>query len=109
MYRLTPKEEVSARVRALQRRLGRDGVDAAFLVQNADLFYFTGSIQPGVLIVHAAGGADRPGGGRAGLLRPPGIRAGARGVRRGTYRADRQARGDPGLLREEENLHRNDL
>ena len=55
MYRLTPKEEVSARVRALQRRLGRDGVDAAFLVQNADLFYFTGSIQQGVLIVPAEG------------------------------------------------------
>src|SRR3989304_3160907 len=32
MYRLTPKEEVSARVRVLQRRLGRDGGDAAFLV-----------------------------------------------------------------------------
>jgi Xaa-Pro dipeptidase len=55
MYRLTPKEEVSARVRALQLRLGRDGVDAAFLVQNADLFYFTGSIQQGVLIVPAEG------------------------------------------------------
>ena len=55
MYRLTPKEEVSARIRALQERLGRDGVDAAFLVQNADLFYFTGSIQQGVLIVPAEG------------------------------------------------------
>ena len=55
MYRLTPKEEVSARVRALQQRLGGDGVDAAFLVQNADLFYFTGSIQQGVLIVPAEG------------------------------------------------------
>src|SRR4030066_170806 len=55
MYRLTPKEEISARIRALQERLGRDGVDAAFLVQNADLFYFTGSIQQGVLIVPADG------------------------------------------------------
>src|SRR3990172_13017664 len=55
MYRLTPKEEVSARVRVLQRRLGRDGGDAAVLVQNADLFYFTGSIQQGVLIVPAEG------------------------------------------------------
>jgi len=55
MYRLTPKEEISARIQALQERLGRDGVDAAFLVQNADLFYFTGSIQQGVLIVPADG------------------------------------------------------
>src|SRR3970040_2847308 len=55
MYRLTPKEEISARIRALQKRLGRDGADAAFLVQNADLFYFTGSIQQGVLIVPADG------------------------------------------------------
>src|SRR4030065_530078 len=50
MYRLTPKEEVSARVRALQRRLGRDGVGAAFLVQNADLFSFTVSIPPGGVV-----------------------------------------------------------
>src|SRR3990172_7149346 len=55
MYRLTPKEEISARIQALQERLGRDGVDAAFLVHNADLFYFTGSIQQGVLIVPAGG------------------------------------------------------
>jgi Xaa-Pro dipeptidase len=51
MYRLTPKEEIRARIRALQERLTRDGVDGAFLVQNADLFYFTGSIQQGVLFV----------------------------------------------------------
>jgi Xaa-Pro dipeptidase len=56
VYRLTPKEEINARIRDLQERLGRDGVDAAFLVQNADLFYFTGSIQQGVLIVPAVGG-----------------------------------------------------
>ncbi|HSM00741.1 MAG TPA: Xaa-Pro peptidase family protein [Candidatus Limnocylindria bacterium] len=53
MYRLTPKEEIRARIRALQERLTRDGVDGAFLVQNADLFYFTGSIQQGVLFVPA--------------------------------------------------------
>jgi len=53
MYRLTPKEEIRARIRALQERLARDGVDGAFLVQNADLFYFTGSIQQGVLFVPA--------------------------------------------------------
>jgi Xaa-Pro dipeptidase len=55
MYRLTPKEEISTRIRILQERLSADGVDAAFLVQNADLFYFTGSIQQGVLCVAARG------------------------------------------------------
>jgi Xaa-Pro dipeptidase len=55
VYRLTPKEEVKARIRALQERLSADGVDGAFLVQSADLFYFTGSIQQGVLFVPADG------------------------------------------------------
>jgi Xaa-Pro dipeptidase len=54
MYRLTPKEEIRTRIRILQERLSADGVDAAFLVQNADLFYFTGSIQQGVLCVPAS-------------------------------------------------------
>ncbi len=53
VYRLTPKEEIRARIRDLRERLGRDGMDAAFIVQNADLFYFTGSIQQGVLLVPA--------------------------------------------------------
>src|SRR4030042_1091107 len=72
MYRLTPKEEVSARVRALQRRLGRDGVDAAFFVQNADLFYFNGPLPQGVLLA--------PGGAVCALVRPlSGEEGGGRG------------------------------
>ncbi|GAB4367517.1 MAG: Xaa-Pro peptidase family protein [Deltaproteobacteria bacterium] len=55
MYRLTSKEEISARIGALQERLRAEGIDAAFLVQNADLFHFAGSIQQGVLIVPAQG------------------------------------------------------
>lgn len=55
MYRHTPKEEISARIRILQARLSADGVDVAFLVQNADLFYFAGSIQQGVLCIPANG------------------------------------------------------
>ncbi len=53
MYRLTPKEEISARIKALQARLAGAGISAAFIVQNADLFYFAGSIQQGVLVVPA--------------------------------------------------------
>jgi Xaa-Pro dipeptidase len=33
----------------------KDGLDAVLLMQNADLFYFTGSIQQGVLYIPAAG------------------------------------------------------
>ncbi len=55
MYRLTPKEEITARLKALQGRLAAGGVGAAFIVQNADLFYLTGTIQQGVLVVPASG------------------------------------------------------
>src|SRR5512134_486371 len=55
MYRLTPKEEISARIGALQAKLAQAGLDAAVIVQNADLFYFAGSIQQGILVVPATG------------------------------------------------------
>jgi Xaa-Pro dipeptidase len=55
MYRLTPKEEISARLCALRTKLAQAGLDAAFIVQNPDLFYFAGSIQQGILVVPAAG------------------------------------------------------
>ncbi len=55
MYRLTPKEEITARIKAFQERLSTEGIGAAFIVQNADLFYLTGSIQQGVLVVPATG------------------------------------------------------
>jgi Xaa-Pro dipeptidase len=55
MYSLTPAEEIRGRIARLQERMRQSGLDAAFLVQNADLFYFTGSIQQGILIVPAGG------------------------------------------------------
>ncbi|MBI5575814.1 MAG: aminopeptidase P family protein [Deltaproteobacteria bacterium] len=55
MYRLTPKEEIGKRLAALRARLIEAGVDAAVVVQNADLFYFAGSIQQGILVVRAEG------------------------------------------------------
>ncbi len=55
VYRLTPKEEISRRLAAFRERLAASGIDAAVVVQNADLFYFTGSIQQGILVVPAAG------------------------------------------------------
>jgi Xaa-Pro dipeptidase len=55
MYALTPPDEIRARIAKLQERLRQAGLDAAFLVQNADLFYFAGSIQQGILVVPAQG------------------------------------------------------
>ena len=55
MYALTPATEIHARIATLQAGLRAAHLDAAFLVQNADLFYFTGSIQQGILIVPAEG------------------------------------------------------
>jgi len=55
MYTLTPASEIHARIAKLQAELRAAKIDAAFLVQNADLFYFAGSIQQGILIVPAEG------------------------------------------------------
>ena len=49
--RITPTSELTCRYRALQRQMAATGLDAAVIVQNTDLFYFTGSIQQGALYV----------------------------------------------------------
>jgi len=55
VYTLTPAPEIHARIAKLQAGLRAAHLDAAFLVQNADLFYFAGSIQQGILVVPAEG------------------------------------------------------
>ncbi len=55
MYTLTPSDEIKGRIATLQERLRTANLDAAFLVQSADLFYFAGAIQQGILVVPAAG------------------------------------------------------
>jgi len=52
---ITPKQELDQRYQALQYHLREQGINVALLLQNADLFYFTGSIQQGVLIVPSQG------------------------------------------------------
>lgn len=52
---ITPQQELDHRCQALQQHLRAQGIEVALLLQNADLFYFTGSIQQGVLIVPAQG------------------------------------------------------
>lgn len=53
--RITPTGELSSRYQALQQEMAGRGLDAAVIVQNADLFYFTGSIQQGVLYIPVSG------------------------------------------------------
>lgn len=55
--RITPVEELEERIGKLQQLMAKEGVDAALILQNADLFYFTGSIQQGVLYVPVTGSA----------------------------------------------------
>ncbi len=53
--RLTPATELEYRCKKLQERMAADSLDAVIIVQNADLFYFTGSVQSGTLYVPAHG------------------------------------------------------
>ena len=53
--RLTPATELEYRCSRLQTLMGEAGLDAAIIVQNADLFYFTGTVQSGCLYVPACG------------------------------------------------------
>lgn len=53
--RYTPKAELEQRVARLQEGLKRSGIDGAVIVQNADLFYFTGTIQRSHFFVPSEG------------------------------------------------------
>jgi len=53
--RITPAGELTARSQKLQALMQQDGLDAVLLMQSADLFYFTGSIQQGVLYIPVQG------------------------------------------------------
>lgn len=53
--RITPKEELEHRIARLKQLMAAEGLDAVIVVQNADLFYFTGTIQSGSLYVPAEG------------------------------------------------------
>ncbi|BCA79248.1 Xaa-Pro peptidase family protein [Desulfuromonas sp. AOP6] len=55
--RITPATELIRRVQSLQALMQADGLDGVLMMQNADLFYFTGSIQQGLLYVPVSGEA----------------------------------------------------
>ena len=50
-----PATELENRISSLQRALIQDSIDAALILQNTDLFYFSGTIQQAHLFVPAAG------------------------------------------------------
>lgn len=53
--RLTPATELEHRCKRLQDLMAADGLDAVIIVQNADMYYFTGSVQSGNLYVPVKG------------------------------------------------------
>lgn len=52
---LVPAAEIEGRLTRFQTALGGAGIDVAVIIQNSDLFYLTGTIQQGQLLVPAAG------------------------------------------------------
>ena len=55
--RLTPRDEAERRLARLQETLAARELDAAVIVQNADLYYFSGTVQQSFLYVPADGPA----------------------------------------------------
>jgi hypothetical protein len=53
-----PKEEIEQRIRKFQSILAQKGVDGAFILQNVDIFYFSGTIQSSVLFIPCEGSPD---------------------------------------------------
>ncbi|MCB2147402.1 MAG: Xaa-Pro peptidase family protein [Deltaproteobacteria bacterium] len=51
----TPKTEIDDRIEKLQRHLLQEGIDGALILQNTDLFYFSGTIQQSHLYIPAQG------------------------------------------------------
>ncbi|NNK85503.1 MAG: aminopeptidase P family protein, partial [Desulfobacterales bacterium] len=49
----TPKSEIEARIKNLQRKLVENKIDGVLILQKADLFYFSGTIQDAHLYVPA--------------------------------------------------------
>jgi Xaa-Pro dipeptidase len=50
-----PKAEIETRISRFQAQLAAASLDGAFILQNADLFYFSGTIQTAVLFVPSIG------------------------------------------------------
>ena len=55
LMKKTPKEELNRRISALQQRMESGEIDGALIVQNTDLFYFTGTVPQGYLFIPSSG------------------------------------------------------
>jgi Xaa-Pro dipeptidase len=53
--RLTPANEIRSRINNFQRKMAEQGVELSLILQNADLFYFAGTIQKGFLFIPQEG------------------------------------------------------
>lgn len=53
--RITPATELEYRCSRMQRLMADEGLDAVIVVQSADLYYFTGTIQTGALYLPRSG------------------------------------------------------
>ncbi len=53
--RITPATELEHRCSRMQLAMATEGLDAVLVVQNADLFYFTGTVQAGCLYIPVHG------------------------------------------------------
>lgn len=51
----TPREEILGRIARLKEAMASSGIDFCLIMQNVDLFYFTGSVQKSVLFVRQEG------------------------------------------------------
>ncbi len=47
----TPREELLKRINGLKQKMAEAGIAFSVIMQNADLFYFSGTIQKGVMVV----------------------------------------------------------
>ena len=52
---MVPQSELNARMAAFQQVLGKEGIDAALIMQHADLFYFSGAVNRAMLYAPAEG------------------------------------------------------
>jgi len=52
---LTPKEELLGRLDELKKRMAHHGFDYAIILQNVDMYYFTGTIQKGLFFIPQVG------------------------------------------------------
>jgi Xaa-Pro dipeptidase len=54
-YTCVPPEEVTGRIEALQENMQAEALDGCLLLQNIDIFYFSGTMQDGILFIPAQG------------------------------------------------------